>query len=268
MRLSRLCLLSSVAILALAINSLGDALGHHPRPRPNPSPGASDKVRMIIQISPDAKGATLQIPRGMLQGFLATTADIGNEGDQAEGHAGSRTRTIVAGILLSFSFALGGLWYWRFRPRASLGEIAGDTGQTGQIVSLIGAGFVVCMASSLALADLRDPGPVGSGAGGESRLLLVCVGLLLFLAFALCGIYLFRSRRRKRSHLALALAVLAAVGCLAAVSRADLRAQRRPAPPDLRLALPNGGPVTGLVKVVVVPEGDHLTLTVQPDPSK
>jgi hypothetical protein len=260
MRLSRLCLLSSVAILALAINGFGDALGHHPRPRPNPSPGASDKVRMTIQISPDAKGATLRIPRSMLQGFLATTAAISNEGDQAEEHAGSRTRTIAAGILLSLSFVLGGLWYWRFRTHASVGQVASHT---GQIVSLIGAGLLVCTASSLALADLRDPGPLGSGGSGESRLLLVSVELLLFVAFALCGIYLFRSRRRKRNHLALVLAVLAAVGCLAAVSRADLRAQRRPAPPDLRLPLPNGGPVTGLVKVVVVPDGDdHITLTV------
>jgi len=260
--------MSRLALIALAITSIAPvALADltTPKPRPHRKQKTVDSARLVITNEVFTQEAVLQIPRSTLKQIVAEFADEGesNLAAAAGGPNNLNARTIVAGIFLSLSFGFGGIWFFRFHRMGRKHGVAAIAG--GLIICLIIGGL-----AATALADVREPGPVGGG--GAALLNVIVAGFFLAASIAFGGIWLARYRRRegpKRKGVMIAvmmvvgLVAVLAVADLVFVVAADVRAPERfPLNAGtLPTAVANGASLSGEVRIRIVDEGDQITLT-------
>jgi hypothetical protein len=126
---------------------------------------------------------------------------------------------------------------------------------------------------------LAESGPIDGGdserAGDNavSSVRTVAAGIFLSLAAIAAGLSFWRFRgrgskgrsnrsARQAAGLTGAVIFVALGSWLATASRADVRVPPSRTTAPLILALPDGGPVTGLVNIEIVSDGDQITLSV------
>ena len=124
-----------------------------PKPTATPKPQKSIDSNMEIRLDPNAKEATLIIPKNQLKQLRAELEQLDDSTNEPL-LTFSRTQTIVSGLFLSLAFVFGGVWFARSRN--------GKINKTLVVGAIL---LFVCSAATIVFANVGPPQELRSISG-------------------------------------------------------------------------------------------------------